>query len=111
MTEKVPVIMCDHKVDDVDAEQHYKESIGDFKIGRIRSYLAKDQVFPDPDHRQHCYQNVKKCPPRPEQSPDCELPGDKKPFDQGIEVIGYGVVETRAPDKDKADHFVQRRDD
>lgn len=49
MTEKIAVVMRDHEIDLIDAEQHDKERIKKTEIGRKITEMAEDQIFCHPN--------------------------------------------------------------
>ena len=49
MTEKVAVVMRDHEIDLIDAEQDDKERIKKTEIGRKITEMAEDQIFCHPN--------------------------------------------------------------
>ena len=77
MTEQVSVIVCDHEIDGVHAENDDKEGIEHLEISGVGGYLAPDEVLPYPDHRYTAGQDIKNNLPRSKQTPDMELPGDE----------------------------------
>jgi hypothetical protein len=49
MTEKIAVVMRDHEIDLIDAEQDDKERIKKSEIGRKITEMAEDQIFCHPN--------------------------------------------------------------
>ena len=49
MTEKIAVVMRDHEIDLIDAEQDDKERIKKSEIGRKITDMAEDQIFCHPN--------------------------------------------------------------
>ena len=49
MTEKIAVVMGDHEIDLIDAEQDNKERIQKPEIGRKITEMAEDQIFRHPN--------------------------------------------------------------
>lgn len=92
MTQQIPVVMGDHKIDLIDAEHDNKKGIEKAEIGRKIIPMTQDQVFGYPDGARQEQQGIGNVLPCPEESPDPELPEDKDPFQERIDIYHICVT-------------------
>ncbi len=109
--EKIAVIMGDHIIDLVHAEQYDKKGIENAEIGTELGDLSKKEVFGCPSEKGNNEEAVKEALPVPQQPPDMELCKDQAGFYGCIDVGGYGIAPVKLLDQDKTDDLGKKADD
>jgi hypothetical protein len=86
--QEITIIMSDHEVDLVDAEQHDEKGVKKTKIrGKIPD-MIKNKVFNHPYQGREDQKGIEDLFSRSQQPPYMELPGNDQPFDQRIGITG-----------------------
>ena len=108
--EKVAILMCDHEIDLIDAEQHDKTIIEEAEIGDYLRDMMEDQVLRCPAYSGKSQQWIKETLPLQEESPDMELPGYQGPFYQRKNIDDDKIAPTVSLNDDKPDDFSEKAD-
>jgi len=104
MAQQFPVVMGDHEIDLVHAEEDDKKAGENAEIRGEISHLTKDQVLGYPDDTGCEKDGIGNFLSDPEESPDPELPENKDPFQQGIGIDDIGIADL-VVNKINADRF------
>lgn len=91
-SQQVSVLMRDHKIDLIDAEQHGKKGVEKTEIGRKTGDITQNEVFVDPDQEKRNEKAVENGFSRLQQTPDMKLPRDEDTFRQRIDIGGNSIA-------------------
>jgi hypothetical protein len=92
VTQQPAIVVGDHEIDLVDAEQDDKCTVYDTEIRREIAHFAEDQILGHPDgtgDRQDQVSQILSCPKEP---PNVKLPENQDPFQEGIGIGDAGVA-------------------
>src|SRR5262249_21763801 len=92
VAKKIPVIVCDHEIDLVDTKEHGEKCVKEYEMGAEIMDMAEHDVYDEPYEGGESKEAVKKRLPLTQKPPDMELPGQKGPFHQPIDVDNNGIV-------------------
>ena len=92
MAKEFPVIVSDHEIDLVNAEEDDIEGGENSEIGWEVDHFSEDQVFSYPYDAGGEEYGITQQLPGSEEPPYPELPEYEDPFEQGIGIGDYGVA-------------------
>ena len=98
MTKQFAVVMSDHIIDLIYAQQDDDKAGENAEIGGEVIYTAEKKVFGDPDKAGHGEDGGGEWLLRSKKAPDPELPEDQDPFEKGVGVCDRRVAGVGEPD-------------
>jgi hypothetical protein len=93
VTQQPAIVMGDHEIDLVDAEQDDKRATYNPEIRAEIDHPAEDEIFGYPNGAGDRQDQVGQVFPGPEEPPNAELPENQDPFQKGIRIGDAGIAD------------------